>query len=72
MSQKGKMRELILWLDDRFGISAITGFLREKVVPQHKHSIWYYSLLLTDRMLNYTRVMLHLLVKERTRLVLLH
>jgi len=31
------------WLDERFGFSNITKFLKEKTVPQHKHSIWYYT-----------------------------
>ncbi len=31
------------WLDERFGISSIAKFLKEKTVPQHKHSIWYYT-----------------------------
>lgn len=31
------------WLDERFGVSSIVKFLREKTVPQHKHSIWYYT-----------------------------
>lgn len=31
------------WIDERFGLSAITRFLREKKVPQHQHSIWYYT-----------------------------
>jgi len=31
------------WLDERFGVSNIVKFLREKMVPQHKHSIWYYT-----------------------------
>jgi cytochrome b6 len=31
------------WFDDRFGLSGITQFLKEKPVPQHKHSIWYYT-----------------------------
>jgi cytochrome b6 len=31
------------WLDERFGLSAITDFLRKKTVPQHKHTIWYYT-----------------------------
>ncbi len=31
------------WLDERFGLSAITKFLKEKTVPLHKHSIWYYT-----------------------------
>jgi cytochrome b6 len=36
-------KELSTWLDDRFGLSAITQFLKEKPVPQHKHSIWLYT-----------------------------
>ena len=31
------------WFDDRFGLSTITKFLREKEVPQHKHTVWYYT-----------------------------
>jgi cytochrome b6 len=31
------------WLDERFGLSIITRFLKEKTVPQHKHTIWYYT-----------------------------
>jgi len=31
------------WLDERFGISAIMDFLKKKTVPQHKHTIWYYT-----------------------------
>jgi cytochrome b6 len=31
------------WFDERFGISAIMEFLRKKTVPQHKHTIWYYT-----------------------------
>jgi cytochrome b6 len=31
------------WFDDRFGLSPIFKFMREKEVPQHKHSIWYYT-----------------------------
>ncbi len=31
------------WLDERFGLSGITGFLTKKVVPIHRHTIWYYT-----------------------------
>jgi cytochrome b6 len=31
------------WFDSRFGLSSLTKFLEEKTVPQHKHSIWYYT-----------------------------
>lgn len=31
------------WLDERSGLSSVTKFLREKKIPQHKHSIWYYT-----------------------------
>jgi len=31
------------WLENRLGISGIARFLTEKEVPQHKHSIWYYT-----------------------------
>lgn len=31
------------WFDERIGLQSITKFLRGKKVPQHKHSIWYYT-----------------------------
>ena len=31
------------WFDERFGVSNIIKFLKEKTVPQHKHSMWYYT-----------------------------
>lgn len=31
------------WLDERFGLQNIIRFLRAKKVPQHRHSIWYYT-----------------------------
>ncbi|UCC38374.1 MAG: cytochrome bc complex cytochrome b subunit [Candidatus Aminicenantes bacterium] len=31
------------WLDERSGLSNVIKFLREKKIPQHKHSIWYYT-----------------------------
>lgn len=32
-----------LWWDERAGIDGISGFLKSKQVPQHRHSIWYYT-----------------------------
>ncbi len=34
---------LLSWLDERFGLSGITGFLTKKTVPIHRHTIWYYT-----------------------------
>jgi quinol-cytochrome oxidoreductase complex cytochrome b subunit len=31
------------WFDSRFGLSGLTKFLEEKTVPQHKHTILYYT-----------------------------
>ncbi|MFQ6070083.1 MAG: cytochrome bc complex cytochrome b subunit [Candidatus Aminicenantales bacterium] len=31
------------WLEDRVGISAIIAFLKEKKVPLHRHTLWYYT-----------------------------
>lgn len=40
----GNMKtEIRFWFDERLGISSIAGFLRKKMVPQHKHSLWYYT-----------------------------
>src|SRR6476620_6770335 len=30
------------WLDDRLGLEPLAVHAREKVVPLHRHSIWYY------------------------------
>ena len=30
------------WIDDRLDITPIVGHAREKTVPQHRHSFWYY------------------------------
>jgi cytochrome b6 len=37
------MNRLALWLDDRLGISAVLEFMTKKDVPQHRHTIWYYT-----------------------------
>jgi quinol-cytochrome oxidoreductase complex cytochrome b subunit len=31
------------WFEDRLGLSDIFGFLTKKEIPQHKHTIWYYT-----------------------------
>jgi len=31
------------FLEERLGISAVSRLLREKPIPQHRHSIWYYT-----------------------------
>lgn len=37
------MNKLTLWLNDRLGASSVLTFLRKKEVPQHSHTIWYYT-----------------------------
>jgi cytochrome b6 len=31
------------WLDDRLGLSGFFRFMTHKKVPQHRHSLWYYT-----------------------------
>jgi cytochrome b6 len=33
---------LAAWLNERVGLEEIRGFVRHKVVPVHKHTVWYY------------------------------
>jgi len=35
-------RRLMNWLDERFGAGSIEEFLRHKIIPLHRHTIWYY------------------------------
>jgi cytochrome b6 len=35
-------KQLIGWLDERFGQGEIEKFLKHKVVPVHRHTVWYY------------------------------
>jgi cytochrome b6 len=35
--------KLKAWFEDRLGLSEIFGFLTKKAIPQHKHTIWYYT-----------------------------
>jgi cytochrome b6 len=34
--------KILSWLDDRVGLGALRELAREKQVPLHRHSIWYY------------------------------
>lgn len=43
MSSTGRYKGLQSWLDERSGLSEIFRFLREKKIPQHRHSVWYYT-----------------------------
>lgn len=43
MNMKNWGKDLYKWLDDRIGLSEITRFLKAKPVPQHRHSLWYYT-----------------------------
>lgn len=38
----GVYRQILTWLDERFGAGSVEEFLRHKIVPQHRHTIWYY------------------------------
>ena len=31
------------WFEDRLGLSGILGFMTKKEIPQHRHTIWYYT-----------------------------
>jgi cytochrome b6 len=39
---KAVVRPILRWLDERFGAGSIEEFLRHKIVPVHRHTIWYY------------------------------
>ena len=43
MSSTGRYKGFQSWLDERSGLSEIFRFLREKKIPQHRHSMWYYT-----------------------------
>ena len=38
----GLTRKALTWLDERFGAGTIEEFLRHKIIPIHRHSVWYY------------------------------
>jgi len=37
------MKKPYEWFEERFGITAIMSFLTNKTIPQHKHTVWYYT-----------------------------
>ena len=39
---RGIVRQVVAWLDDRIGFSALFPLMRKKEVPVHKHTFWYY------------------------------
>jgi cytochrome b6 len=41
--KKDYWRAFTAWIEGRFGLEAILGFLRKKKVPQTKHTIWTYT-----------------------------
>jgi cytochrome b6 len=43
MSARGWWPALRRWLDDRLGLEAVLGFLRNKPVPRSGHTIWMYT-----------------------------
>jgi len=43
VSSTGRYKGFQSWLDERSGLSEIFRFLREKKIPQHRHSMWYYT-----------------------------
>ena len=43
MNQKGGKSGMAEWFEERIGLASITRFMKQKTVPQHKHSLWYYT-----------------------------
>lgn len=41
-SPRRYLRDLYVWLDDRMGLTSLGELAREKQVPIHRHSLWYY------------------------------
>lgn len=39
---RARLREVPPWLESRLGLSGFAALAREKVVPLHRHSVWYY------------------------------
>jgi quinol-cytochrome oxidoreductase complex cytochrome b subunit len=38
----GAAHGVLAWLEERLGLSALFALAREKTVPQHRHTLWYY------------------------------
>ena len=34
---------ILSWLEERLSVSVIAEFLKKKAIPQHKHTLWYYT-----------------------------
>ncbi len=43
MSSENRRKGLQSWVEERSGLSEIFRFLREKKIPRHRHSVWYYT-----------------------------
>src|SRR5664279_5499092 len=41
-ASKAWAENLYDWADERLGLSEVVAMARHKMVPQHKHSFWYY------------------------------
>ncbi|MDH3569331.1 MAG: hypothetical protein OER89_03995, partial [Gemmatimonadota bacterium] len=41
-AERGWLKELYGWLDDRLGLAALGALAKKKDVPVHRHTIWYY------------------------------
>ena len=37
------MKKVAAWFNDRLGLPAISAFMTKKEVPQHKHTLWYFT-----------------------------
>jgi quinol-cytochrome oxidoreductase complex cytochrome b subunit len=37
------MKKFAAWFNDRLGLPEVSAFMTKKTVPQHKHTIWYYT-----------------------------
>lgn len=43
MSNESSKTEIRAWIEERLGLRVISLFLREKKIPIHRHTIWYYT-----------------------------
>ena len=42
MSSSGVLAGLVGWIEERTGLSAVVDLGREKKIPLHRHTYWYY------------------------------
>ena len=40
--EKGSRPPIAAWVEERFGLSAVKALGQHKLVPRHRHSVWYY------------------------------